>query len=78
MKQVEALKKWNPSDLPEWLDEEFYRVRIMPKLTDVTVKTIRAAIDVSHPYAAMIRKGERIPHPRHWMALANLVCVSAL
>jgi len=78
VKQVEALSKWDPSQLPKWLDEDFYRARVMPKLTNTTIKKIRTAIDVSHPYAAMIRNGHRIPHPRHWMALADLVCVSAL
>jgi hypothetical protein len=30
------------------------------------------AIDVSHPYATLIRRGVSIPHPRHWMLLAEL------
>jgi hypothetical protein len=72
MKQVEALRKWNPSDLPSWLDEEFYRREILPRLSALTVKSIRTAIDVSHPYATLIKRGDRIPHPRHWMRLAKL------
>jgi hypothetical protein len=72
MKQVESLRKWNPSDLPSWLDEEFYRTKILPRLGKFTVKAIRKAIDVSHPYATLIRSGDRIPHPRHWLPLANL------
>jgi hypothetical protein len=72
LKQVEALRKWNPSDLPSWLDEEFYRREILPRLSEFTVKKIRVAIDVSHPYATLIKCGERIPHPRHWVALCGL------
>ena len=76
MKQVEALRKWSPSDLPSWLDEEFYRRKILPRLSEFTVKKIRVAIDVSHPYATLIKRGLKIPHRRHWMRLAGLAGVS--
>jgi hypothetical protein len=74
-KQVEALRKWNPSDLPEWLDQDFYLREILPSLTKLTVKSIRTALDVSHPYATLIRSGQRTPHPRHWLPLATLAGV---
>jgi hypothetical protein len=73
MKQVEALKKWNPSELPKWFDEDVYRQEILPRLSEVTVKAIRLILKVSHPYATLIRRGQSIPHPRHWMPLAELV-----
>jgi hypothetical protein len=72
-KHVEALRKWNPSDLPEWLDEETYKRAILPRLATFTVKAIRLKLGVSHPYATLIRRGLKIPHPRHWMSLAELV-----
>lgn len=75
-RQAEALRNWNPSELPSWLDEEFYRREILPRLSEFTVKKIRVAIDVSHPYATLIKRGDRIPHPRHWMRLAGLTGVS--
>jgi len=71
-KQVEALRRWNPAELPKWLDEDFYRTAILPRLSTLTAKAIRLAIDVSHPYATLIKRGERIPHPRHWLSLAEL------
>ena len=74
-KQVEALRRWNPAELPKWLDEDFYRREILPRLSAFTVKAIRLAIDVSHPYAILIKRGERIPHPRHWVRLARLAGV---
>jgi CRISPR-associated endonuclease Cas1 len=76
MKQVEAQRKWNPSELPSWLDEEFYRREILPRLSEFTVKKIRVAIDVSHPYATLVKRGLRIPHPRHWLRLAKLAGIS--
>jgi len=75
-KQAEALCRWNPSELPKWLDEDSYRREILPRLCECTVKKIRLSIDVSHPYATLIRRGEKIPHPRHWLLLARLVDVS--
>jgi hypothetical protein len=38
---------------------------------------IRKALGVSEPYSSDIRAGKRIPHPRHWQALAQLAGVSA-
>jgi|SRR6516164_9292635 hypothetical protein len=69
-------RRWNPSDLPKWLDEDSYRREILPRLSALTVKTIRTAIDVSHPYATLIKRGQKIPHPRHWMSLAGLTSYS--
>jgi hypothetical protein len=66
---------WNPSELPDWLIEKAYRSKILPGLSKLTVKTIRLALDVSHPYATNIRRGTVIPHTRHWVALAKLVGV---
>ena len=74
-KQAEGLRRWNPSDLPSWLDEEFYRREILPRLSNFTVKKIQQAIDVSHPYATLIKHGEKIPHPRHWLPLAKLAAI---
>jgi hypothetical protein len=71
-RQAQALRNWHPSDLPTWLDEDCYRREILPRLSKFTVKKIRLAIEVSHPYATLIRRGVSIPHPRHWLPLAEL------
>ena len=71
-RQAQALRNWHPSDLPTWLDEDCYRREILPRLSKLTVKKIRLAIDVSHPYATLIRRGISVPHPRHWLPLAEL------
>ena len=57
---------------PSWLNEKTYKREILPRLSKFTVKAIRLAIDVSHPYATNIRRGAVLPHPRHWIALAKL------
>jgi len=50
--------------------------QIQPLLADISTSAIRSRIGVSRWYAGRIREGYR-PHPRHWLALAGLVSVSA-
>ena len=50
-KQALALRKWNPSDLPNWRDEDCYRREILPRLSKFTVKKIHGhvdSVDVGH------------------------------
>lgn len=71
-KQADALRAWQPSNLPKWLNEDLYRNEIEPSLQGLTVSAIALALGVSLPYATDIRKGRRRPHPRHWETLARL------
>ena len=70
-----ALRAWQPSDKPDWLNEETYRAKIQPRLAAITVPVISAALGISQPYAAEIRAGRYRPHRRHWLTLARLVGV---
>ena len=72
----QAIQSWNPSDLPGWLTREAYVNRIQPALASVTKAQIRSILGVSEPYSSDIQAGRRIPHPRHWLALAELAGVS--
>ena len=67
-----ALKTWDPTALPNWLNEQAYREKIQPRLAEVTVPVISMALGISGPYATDIRSGRRLPHPRHWLLLAKL------
>jgi len=62
-----------PSDNPKWLDRTAYDKRIRPQLVKITISTIALTLGVSLPYASDIRAGRRLPHPRHWLSLSNLV-----
>ena len=68
---------WEPSSLPGWLNEKFYANKIQPLLRDIANPVIMSALGISVTYAVAIRKGRRLPHPRHWEALAKLAGVSA-
>lgn len=68
---MRARLEWNPEAQPSWLTEQFYLKRIQPVLPSMSGVTIAKVLNVSHAYANELRKG-RIPHARHWRALADL------
>jgi CRISPR-associated endonuclease Cas1 len=72
-----AVKVWNPTHKPDWLTEEFFREKIQPQLSRVTVPAISSNLGISEPYAAEIRAGRYLPHPRHWLTLAVLAGISS-
>ena len=76
-RQNAARRGWLPSNLPAWLTQSSYREIILPRLAEVTVRRLAQTLNVSEPYAAKVRKGQHVPHPMHWKALAKLVGVSS-
>jgi len=83
-KRADALRRnmfacaaWKPSDSPVWLTPEAYVREIQPLLSSVKTSEIARTMTVSQSYAAQVRKGQRIPHPRQWLPLAQLVEASA-
>jgi len=69
----QAIQNWKPSDLPVWLTRDVYVKQVQPALASMAKSRIGAALGVSEPYSSDVRAGKRIPHPRHWQALAQLV-----
>jgi len=76
-RNAEEQRRWSPESLPAWLDEKTYLQKIQPLLTSKTNSAVAIALSCSLQYAINVRKGRRIPHPRHWEALAKLVGISA-
>jgi CRISPR-associated endonuclease Cas1 len=70
-----AQRAWDPASHPAWLDENAYRTKIQPRLMDISTSRIATTLGVSWAYASVVRKGQKIPHPRHWLTLAELVGV---
>jgi CRISPR-associated endonuclease Cas1 len=71
----QAIQSWKPSDLPKWLTRDVYLKQIQPVLANVAKAQIRSTLAVSEPYSSDIQAGRRVPHPRHWRVLAELVGV---
>jgi CRISPR-associated protein Cas1 len=75
---VRANQAWKPSKEFAWLDQKTYINKIQPRLARVPISALQSALGVSEPYAAFIRSGSRIPHPRHWPTLARLTGASSV
>jgi CRISPR-associated endonuclease Cas1 len=75
-KRFVAQRGWNKSSQPAWLTEQFYSEQIQPRLGAIEVKAISRSLGISIPYASHIRAGRRVPHPRHWLTLTQLVGVT--
>ncbi len=67
-----ACSEWDASKQPAWLTSEVFSQQIQPLLAEIPTSVIRSRIGVSRWYAGKIRQSYR-PHPRHWLALAELV-----
>lgn len=66
-----ARREWERSGESP-ISEEVYRTQVQPKLKNITLRAIMDALKVSVVYASHIRRGKRVPHARHWQALAAL------
>jgi hypothetical protein len=72
-----AIQDWDPFLIPAWLTRDIYVKCVVPALASVAKSRVRSALGVSEPYSSDIQAGKRIPHPRHWQALAKLAEASA-
>lgn len=75
LRNGEARRAWKASSQPAWLTEQFYSEKIQPLLAPLSGCAIARAIGVTYAYGSRIRQGYR-PHPRHWLALAELAGVA--
>jgi CRISPR-associated endonuclease Cas1 len=54
------------------LNREQFTREILPLLQSVPIRQIQRATGLSLRYVSLIRRGEALPHPRHWATLAAL------
>ncbi len=54
------------------LGPAIFEREIKPKLKTISLLETMRATGLSRTYCGMIRRGVRIPHPRHWGALRDL------
>jgi CRISPR-associated endonuclease Cas1 len=65
-KQEEA--SW--SELGSAIDAEQFTREVLPAIQGVPLRRLVEATGLSLRYCALIRRGERVPHQRHWLNLA--------
>jgi len=71
-RNAEAERRWKPEDLPTWLTAEVLARCVVPALRTLRTASVARCLASSVAYAALVRRGERTPHQRHWQALAAL------
>jgi hypothetical protein len=69
---LRANAEWERNQIGE-SDPAIFEKEIGPKLKTVSLLETMQATGLSRTYCGMIRRGVRIPHPRHWEALRELV-----
>jgi CRISPR-associated endonuclease Cas1 len=75
-RNAKAIRQWNPKALPDWLTAEVFVRRVVPALRDMRTVDVARCLASSESYAAQVRRGEREPHRRHWLKLAELCGLS--
>jgi hypothetical protein len=64
-----AVNEWSG----EKPDRSVFIAEILPRLRTLSISTLATATGLSEHYCSLIRLGKRIPHPRHWEGLRQLV-----
>jgi hypothetical protein len=52
-------------------DRELFKREILPQIQGLPLRRLAEATGLSLRYCSLIRRGERIPHPRHWLGLRS-------
>lgn len=68
--QNAASRRWEADNARP--PESRWEQQIAPHLGRVTVAQIINATGLSSGYASMIKRGVKVPHPRHWDALLKV------
>ena len=53
-------------------DQQAYKREILPRLANVTLRQLGAATGLSKTTCSQIRRGLKVPHPRHWEGLRSV------
>jgi hypothetical protein len=58
-------------------DPDLFAREVLPAIQEVSLRRLAAATGLSLRYVSLIRRGEQVPHPRHWQAFADAGLVSS-
>jgi hypothetical protein len=63
------LRDWNAENDGQPVDPAVFEQEILPAIRQVPLRELMRATGLSLPYVSQIRRGEKVPHPRHWAHL---------
>jgi CRISPR-associated endonuclease Cas1 len=67
------LQEWKVAHPGSIVDRELFAREILPVIQAVPLDELAHATGLTHGYLSQIRRGEKVPHPRHWPALLAAV-----
>jgi len=70
IQRMQEVRDWEETHGAEHDPEQFTR-EILPKLQGVPLRKIMDITGLSLRYCSLIRRGEKVPHPRHWAVLCG-------
>jgi hypothetical protein len=65
--------EWNAKNPDQTVDEEWFRLTVITVLQGMTLSRISETTGLSQQYCSLIKRGLKIPHPRHLALFKALV-----
>jgi hypothetical protein len=65
------LREWMVAHPGTIADPDLFKREILPMIQGVPLSDLVRATGLSQGYLSQIRRGEKMPHPRHWSALGG-------
>jgi CRISPR-associated endonuclease Cas1 len=74
-RQMREISDWEKTagDAPTRAETARYRREIGLKLRDIPIRALTTETGLSVIYCRQLRRGDRVPHPRHWAALGRVI-----
>lgn len=65
--------EWEAEHTDMEIDEAAFANEVLPRLQGLSLSVITAHTGLSQQYCSLIRRGLKVPHPRHWPMFAALI-----
>lgn len=69
---IAAIAAWEQSGSNTETDPDVYARNVLPGLRHLPLRVMAEATGLSEGYCSFVRRGQKVPHRRHWDALARL------
>jgi hypothetical protein len=74
----EELREWSAVHPETMADPEVFASEILPMIQELPLSDLARATGLSAGYLSLIRRGKKIPHPRHWPAMRSCGTTAAV
>ena len=66
-------REWEAAHSETIADPDIFGREILPAIQRLPLSDLVRATGLTHGYLSKIRRGDKVPHPRHWAALSHVV-----